>query len=374
MTVFDQPKSTYSDTTPAIRVIDEAIRLIDPIDTPLIAALGGLNGAASKFNVRGKGTKIELLEDDYHPTSGTTADTYATNTLVLAVTDGSLYVDGLVIKIELEYMVVASISSNNVTVVSRSWGGTNATHASAVTIDFVGMSRKEGDDATYKALQDISAPYNHTSIYEQALEVTGTDEAIDYYGMASPFAYQAKKALPELFRYIELGMFHGIRAAGSGTTDIRSAGGIKTFVTSNSVNAGGMISKADIDELAQACFVDGGKPDVLVVNPEVAKDLHNLYDNSSFLRVGLADGAKLGMEPITHVVTQFATMQLIVDRWCPLGESYALQKSGAGLWTLRPFFWQALAITGDSKKGEVIGEFSFLIQNGAGLGYIYGIT
>ncbi len=373
MAVYDQPKTTYSDTTPAIRVIDEAIRLIDPIDTPLLAALGGLNGAASKFNVKGKGTKIELLEDDYHPTSGTTNDTLETDTLVIAVTDGSLYQDGMVLKINSEYVVVASVSTNNVTVLSRSYGGSNSTHASAVTIDFVGMARLEGDDATYMALQDITAPYNYTSIYEKALKVTGTDESIDYYGMGSPFAYQAKKALPELFRFVELSLFHGIRAAGSATTT-RSAGGIKTFVTSNSVNAGGMVSKADIDELAQACFTDGGMPDTLVVNPEVAKDLHNLYDNSSFLRVSLAEGSKLGMEPITHVVTQFATMQLIVDRWCPLAEAFALRKSEAGLSTLRPFFWQALAVTGDSKKGEVIGEFSFLIQNGAGMGVIYGIT
>ncbi|KKL07518.1 hypothetical protein LCGC14_2585220 [marine sediment metagenome] len=100
MAVYDQPKTTYSDTTPAIRVIDEAIRLIDPIDTPLLAKLGGLNGAASKFNVRGKGTKIELLEDDYHPTSGTTNDTLETDTLIIAVTDGSLYQDGMVLKTE----------------------------------------------------------------------------------------------------------------------------------------------------------------------------------------------------------------------------------------------------------------------------------
>ncbi len=373
MAVYDQPKTTYSDTTPAIRVIDEAIRLIDPIDTPLLAALGGLNGAASKFNVRGKGTKVELLEDDYHPTSGTTTNTFVNSTTTITVTDGSLYQDGMILKINDEYVVVASVSGQSVVLLSRGYGGTNDTMASGDTIDFVGMARLEGDDATYMALQDITAPYNHTSIYQKALKVTGTDEAIDYYGMGSPFAYQAKKALPELFRFIELGFFHGIRAAGSATTT-RSAGGIKTFVTSNSVDAGGMISKADIDELAQACFTDGGKPDTLVVNPEVAKDLHNLYDNSSFLRVDVSQGAQLGMNPITHVVTQFATMQLIVDRWCPLAESFALRKAEAGLWTLRPFAWQALAVTGDSKKGEVFGELSFLLANGAGMGRIYGIT
>lgn len=61
MAVFDQPKTTYSDTTNAKRIIADAIKLIDPIDTPLLVALGGYASARSKFDITGDGTKIEWL-------------------------------------------------------------------------------------------------------------------------------------------------------------------------------------------------------------------------------------------------------------------------------------------------------------------------
>ena len=378
MTLYDQQKLSYDDTLPQVRIIDDAIRLIDPIDTPLMAALGGLNGAASKFNIKGKGKEIELLVDAYHPTGGTLAVAdMAHDSTTAAVTDGSIYQSGHVIKIEDEYMIVKSVSANVITVTERAYGGTSGvTHTSTNgTISIVGMAREEGDDASYVGLQAITSIYNYTQILEKALNVSGTDEAIDYYGMNSPFAYQAKKALPELFRWMELGLFHGIRDAGAAAAGeaYRSFGGLKTFITSNTTDAGGQISKQDVDTLVYDCFVDGGSPDLLVINPHAAGDLKALLDNQSYLRVPL-DGNKLGRPPIEYVVTQWGTLRILMDRWCPLAEAYALSSRDCGLWQLRPYAWKPLAVTGDSKKGEVVGEFSFMVANGAGMGYIYGIT
>ena len=49
MAVYDQQKTSYSDTTNQVRVISNVIQLIDPVDTPLIAAVGGLDSARNKF-------------------------------------------------------------------------------------------------------------------------------------------------------------------------------------------------------------------------------------------------------------------------------------------------------------------------------------
>jgi hypothetical protein len=38
-TLFDQQKTTYSDTVAQVRVISNIIQLIDPVDTPLIAVV-----------------------------------------------------------------------------------------------------------------------------------------------------------------------------------------------------------------------------------------------------------------------------------------------------------------------------------------------
>ena len=376
MAMFDQQKTTYSDTTPHIRIVNDVISLIDPVDTPLIVALGGLDSARSKFKIRGNGYKIEWLEDEYAELS-TTANqgtTITTNATTLTVTDATIFQPGHVIKIDSEYMVISTVdaTNNTVTVHSRTYGGTNATHTTTATIEIVGMARLEGDDADYVGLVDITAPYNYTSIFQKALNISGTQQVIDQYGINDEFSYQANKGVPELTRLIEKAMFHGVRAAGSATTP-RSFGGLSTFITNNTVDAGGTIAKTDIDNVMEYCMLDGGMPDLFVVNPSVMNDVRALLDSSSFVRVDQSNSV-FGMQKINMMQTQYGNLRIVESRWCPVSHAYLLDSSKVGLYSLRPFGWYELAKTGDSKKGELIGEFSLAVANDKAHGVISGIT
>ena len=378
MAVYDQMITSYSDTTPHIRVISDVINMIDPVDTPLLDYLGGLDAARSKFKIKQNGYKIEILEDEYAPLAGAasgatglTSDTTLTN---WTVADASVFQDGHVVQMDDEYVVIkaADVTNNTVTVYSRSYGGTNATHATNETMTIVGMARLEGDDADYGPIVDITAPYNYTSIFQEALKVSGTQQVIDQYGISNEFAYEANKIVPSKLRLVNRMAFHGIRAAGSATAP-RSAGGLGTFVTGNSVNAGGAIAKADVDTLMEYIYADGGNPDVLVLNHAVAGDLKGLIDSSSFVRLD-QENAKIGMNPITQFTTQYGNIRILMDRHCPVAKGYILDSSKVGFYQLRPFGMKSLAVTGDSVKGEVVGEFSFLVANDSAHGYIYGIT
>jgi hypothetical protein len=373
MSVYDQPITSYSDTTPHERAIADIIKIIDPVDTPLIAALGGLDAARSKFEVRQNSYKIEILEDEYDPlTTACTTATTAPDGTAFSVADGSMFQDGHVIKIAAEYMVVASVSGNQVTVLSRSYGGTSTTIAATAAIEIVGMARLEGDDATYGPIVDITAPYNYTSIFEKAIQVSGTQQVIDQYGIDDEFAYQSAKAVPHMLRLVEKMAFHGIRDAGSASAP-RSAGGLLTYITDNTVAAGGGLAKTDVDNLAEYITLDGGSPDLLVMNPAVANDMRALIDSSSFVRVD-QENTMFGMLPITRVATQYGMLRLVESRWCPTALSFMLDSRKVGFYTLRPFFSKPLAVTGDSVKGEVVGEFSLLVANDKAHGWISGLT
>ena len=372
-TVYDQQKTTYSDTATQVRVLSDVIRMIDPIDTPLIAALGGLDGARSKFNIKQNGKLIELMEDEYASVAGVfnNGGEVATDETDVTMADGSILQAGHVILFGNEYAWVSAVSGNDVTIV-RTVAGTNDTADTGEAYSIVGMVRLEGDDADFVGLNAISTTYNYTGIVEKALNVSGTDEAIDYYGMGSPFAYQAAKAIPELLRNIELQLFHGYRAAGSATVG-RSWGGLDTFMGSNTTGSVGAIAKADLDFVMEACYGDGGQPNLLVCNQGVAADLKALIDTSDSVRYDTAQ-TRLGLGPIQVVQTQFGPLQVVMDRWCPVSKIYLLDPRKIGLFTLRPFFWQALAITGDSKKGEVLGEFSLLVAHNEAHGTLTGVT
>jgi hypothetical protein len=379
---IDQPVTTYSETSNLIRVIADYIFNIDPMDTPVVAKLG-LDSANSKFRLnvqRGAGnTKIELIEDTNRPLSTTANNgtTITTSTLSFTVTDASLFNPGDVLLIDSEYMVVAdggvNTTTNVITVDSRAYGGTNATHATGATVTFVGSARVEGDDADYVGLTSLSYPYNYTSIFQQGLKVTGSEDVIGQYGKpAGEMEYQANKAIPEQSRLIERMFFHGQRRIGTAAQG-RSFGGVGTYVTSNSSSITTTITKAALDAVAKAIYDDGGMPDVLILPTGGAQTLHNLLDTSSFIRL-TQENTIFGMRPVAKLNTQFFTdLDMLVSRHCPAQKAYMLDSGKVGFFTYRPFGEYDVARTGDSKKREVIGEFSLLVANGS-LGHGYIVT
>jgi hypothetical protein len=377
MAVIDQPKMVYSDSTAQARAISDVISMIDPRDTPLLARLG-LDSAREKFKLSLNGYKIELLEDELDPLDDAVNDGSGwdnSSTTSLAVDDASKFQDGHIILVEDEKLVVKDVdtANNTIDVYGRGFGGTNpATHADDTVIYIVGMARLEGDDADYGAITDVTAPYNYTSIFQKAIKVSGTMQAITQYGVDDEFMYQANKAVPHLLRLVERMAFYGERVEGSATAP-RSAGGLDTFITDNTVNAGGAIAKSDVDSLMEEIIMDGGYPDLLVMNPRVANDLRGLLDNSSFIRVGQNEN-KLGLDAVERVVTQYGELELVMDRWCPTGTAYVLQSDKVGFYALRPMTAYELAKVGDSIRGEVVSEYSLLVANDKAHGKITGIT
>lgn len=372
-TILDQPLTVYSDTTPQVRVISDVIKLISPRDTPLIAALGGMDGARKKFKISQNGWKLEWLEDELEPLSTTMAvATIATDTTTMAVTDASIFQDGDIIKIDSELMVVKSITNNIVTVYDRTYGGTNATHTSTATVEIVGMARLTGDDADYGPVVDISAPFNYTAIYQKGLNVSGTLEKITQYGISNEFDYQSLKAIPSIMRKFEKALFYSLKQIGT-VSSPRSMGGLGSFIGSNTVAAGNTIAKSDLDLVMEYIYDDGGNPDLFVCNPGVAADLKGLIDSSSYVKLNY-ENIQIGMSPIQRVVTQYGALQIIMDRFCPLETAYVLDSSKIGIYSLRPFFWAEMAKTGDSHKAELVGEFSLIVANNEGHGTVTGIT
>lgn len=379
MTV-DTPVTTYSDTAAQIRLVSDYIFNIDPMDTPVVARLG-LNSANSKFNLvahrQGKNVKVELLEDTNRPLS-TTANqgtTITTATLTITVTDASLFNPGDVLLIDSEYVVVAnggvSVANNTITLDARNYGGTNATHAAGSTITFVGAARVEGDDADYVGLTSLSNPFNYTSIFQQGIYVSGSEAVLGQYGKPQgEYAYQRDKAIPEQARLIERMFFHGKRRQGSATVS-RSMGGVGTYVTSNSASITTTITKAALNTATKAIFDDGGMPNLFIIGTGGAGNIHTLIDSSSFVRVD-QQNTVWGMQPIVRLNTQFASnLEMLMSRHCPATKAYLLDVSKIGFYEYRPFQEHEVARTGDSVKGEVLGEFSLLVANGSlGHGYI----
>lgn len=154
MANLTSPFTTYSDVTPQKRVITDYITLIDPSDAPLVEALGGLDGAASKFKFLNQGTTVEWLEDTLTPLDGVLANsaTVASTDTTLKVADPAIFQPGHILLMGTEGMWVSDVSGQVITV-TRGFTGTAASAATNAAVKIIGMARLEERILTHSVTQ-----------------------------------------------------------------------------------------------------------------------------------------------------------------------------------------------------------------------------
>ena len=365
MAQLDQPKTTYSDTTPQKRVISDVISMIDPRDTPFLA-WGGLNNESKFRLLNWPGTTFEVLEDTLETIDGLSLDGSITSTTVtITVDDGTDFKIGDVLLVDSEYLVVSAVNTSTqvLTVYSRTYGGTQATHADNAVISIVGMARLEGAESDAGPVTDVTTRSFYTQIFQDEVKVSRTQNQITQYGIGNEFDYQAAKKVPHLMRLLERSSIRGVSSAGSATAP-RSFAGFHTLINvsgANTVSAGGAVVQADFEDVLEACYNDGGKPSMAFVSPANMQVIKNLYDSSAYLRVDRTDTV-IGMT-VTRVSTPFGDVDLVIDRWMPDSFIDILDPNHIGLVTLYPFTQEPLAKTGDYERGEVVGEFGLVVRH-----------
>lgn len=361
--MLDSPMTTYSDTTPQHRVITDAIAIIDPSETPFIPGVGGLDGAAGKFKfVGGKSTTVEWLEDTLAALTDQLNGSIASGATTITVDDASKFRIGHIIQIDLEQMwVSASVIATEVITVTRNYSGTQATHADDAAVEIIGVARVEGADADVSAFRDRTSGSNYTQIFQEEVKVTRTQSQISQYGIADEFEYQSNKRLPELMRLVEKQSYRGARKAGSASAP-RGFGGLGTFITDNLVAGGsGTLTEAMFKSALRASADDGGMgPWTAWLSSENMEDVSSFLDSSSFLRVSLDDKV-IGMV-IEQVRTPFGVCNLVYDRWAPESTVFITDNKNIGFLEFSPFTRALLAKTGDSMKGEVVGEYTLCVR------------
>lgn len=367
----DQPRTTYTDTNLTKRVIADAIQMITPTDTPFLSKFPP-GSANQKFRVSAgrdaKGTKIEWIEDDLRATSGTMASTCTSDSTTITVSDGSYYAVGDLIKIDSEFIWVSAIvQSTNTLTVTRAVGGTAATHASDATIYIVTNARLEGADTTYGPTTTVDQPYNYTQILEDGVKVTRSAQKLAQYGVSDELARQRDKKLLELWRSLEKAFIlesTDLRSAGSATT-ARFAGSLGAYITTagNYTTSATTITKANIDDLSQSIYLDGGNPRILMCHPQTANRIRNLLDSSSFVRVS-QDENSLGMR-LESVVTQYHELDMLSNRHMDYDYLWLLDPDYIGVYEFDPFTEYDVPVAADIAGAlRINGEFSLVVQHG----------
>lgn len=361
------PYSTYVNTAENKRVITDYISLLDPSDAPFVEAIGGLDGAASKFRFTNQGTLVEWIEDTLAPLTGAlsigTAATVSTAT-ALTVADANMVQPGHILLQGSELMWVSANDSGAITV-TRGLGSTTATTlATNNTFAIVGMARLEGDDSDPIGYTDLTTNSNYTQIFHKEVKQTGTAPYQDRWGMGDQMQYESAKSIPEMMRLIERTLQYGKRSAGSTTTP-RMMGGYQEFIKTNLASGTNIsvasLAPAVIEDAVELIYNAGGSGDFLaIVNPATYQKIKNAYDSSSFVRYP-PEQTQFGTL-VDRIITPFGNVSFVIDRWQLSNLVPIMKLDNVGMLTLRPWQVEDLAKTGDAEKKQLIGEFSFCMK------------
>ena len=364
-------QTTYNNTTMQPRNVMNRILMQDPYDIPLFTALGLVKDG---FDVNTKGTKIEWPEKAYAGVSDTSDDglTSGTTTTTFTPDTPALYQPGMVIQIDSEMMWISAVAA--ALTITRGYGGTTAaTHVDDSVISIVGIARLEGDDADDSPNLVLSMPYNYTQIMQHTIKLTGTAEQQAYYAKYDPWDSEIDGAMESLMLLLEKLPFYGKRLAGSATTP-RGAGGFGTFITTNATAlSSAALTRKHVEDMLEDVYGNGGDPDLIVANSWGKRKLNAIYGDDKFDHE--ADNRFEGYRtdwlenPIAG-----RPLQVVVSRDCPAGYMYFLTREQMGFVPYRDFSFKELGLTGDSKKGEVVGEWSFMVGVNKHHGVLTGMS
>jgi len=364
---------TYSGTLNQKRVVADRIVMIEPMEYVAINALGLDN--ESKFAlVNTPGEKYEWLEDTWSPRTDTLVGglSSSSTTTTFTATDGTLYQPGDVLLIESEYFWVSSISGDTITVGARSFGGTQATHADALTIYFVGRARLEGAAAADGHFTQPTSGYNYSATFQKTIEISRTNALLRRYGVENVIEREVNKKLEENLRLLNLAIYHGQRKAGSGTTP-RSFGGLKALITTNDpALAGVALTRKRIEDSVADCWTNGGRPSLAIGNQWAKRKIASFYEG--FVQTTI-DERMGGIEIDKIRVPLGLTLDVVVDRDCPTDSLFLLDKEKLGGITVDPFFSEGLGKVKDTAfYGQVVGEYGFVLTHEKAHAHISGFS
>ena len=418
-TVYPNKKYTFAGAAAQVGIkedISDAIDAIDARDTPLLSILGwgaeaGAAGGANTLRFPAIQPKHQWLNDELipstttlsaTPSAWTTGDTAADVTFALASGTGEYFDKDDIIMIGDCLLIITSARADmaadivTATPVKTNLGGTAI--ASGDTVYNLGKAALEGVnwasqyDFGYTAL---AAAYNFTQIFTDIVDVTGTMDATEMYGVDSTFNRELDKKFKEIIIRLERAAHYGFRnrdAADGSTLTLPTAatdekhgrrmGGLFDFIRSDSTanrkdGASATLTEKTLNDCLQDIYTDGGNPDTILVGPWRKRVLSTfITPNVRVDRTERVAGVIVG-----QYESEFGILDIVLDRYVRPSDVIILQKEFLGIGPLagggnsRAFAVENLPKTTDATVASILGEYTMEVRNAnRAHGWIYDLA
>lgn len=333
--------TTWGDTARQVRIVLDAIPLISPVDTPLIARFGLPSAPPMGWEVSGwPGKKLEWFERDLAPDADQLDGSITDTATTITVDAGSTFRVGDRVLIDSEQLRVSAVNtSTQVLTVARAQGGsTAASHADNAVVTKFGNAQLEGADSNEGRSRTVDNPYNVIQIFENQAKVTDLERMIRQYGVEDALQMRVEDNIKADLKLIEKGLYIGGRQVPTDNTTAYGMGSLDYYINvsgGNTVSAGGAVTEADFLDVMQAIYLDGGNPRLALMSPANKRAISNL-NNIDARHIVTRTENKLGFV-VDGLETDFGQLEFMTSRLMPSDRIFILDPDHySGPITLQP--------------------------------------
>lgn len=341
--------------------VSDMIDVISPFDVPLV----GTNGADGRSTLSRDTMfekKIEWMDEELLVPRTTLGANYtaAATFITVAAGERERFQTGDLIRVDAETMRVTGYGTTADTLTIETWAGSNANHTSGAQLVGIGSALAEGSDPPSPRTRDRVMRHNISEIFGPVqVQVSGTEQVVRKYGLPmSEFDYQIANRTKEQFVALEQALLYGVRVDDT-SDEQRSMGGLDYYITTNVDSTTTDITDALLATQLQNSFNLGGTGVSTLLVPAGQKRKLSQLSNTL---VRYNQGERVRGFVVDTIETDFGVLNIILNRWLRSSDMFGFNREQATLFSLRPFFFENLAKTGDSVKGMVVGEYSFALR------------
>ncbi len=372
-------KATYGagvDLPELVEDVSDVIGIVSPYETALLDHIGDAKRPAQS-------TVHEWIEDELMANADainqSSFSPSATTATTITVDNGSRFNVGDLVQPENsgEVMFVAAVTGDTLSVVRGYGATTSEALADNMVLNILGNAALEGDDAPVARFTNRTRQQNYTQIFTSSIDVSGSMQASRAFGVDDEVDYQKQERMRELLRDLENCVINGVAPEFTqvGSASVRrSMNGIIPLIQTNDLAPGedgmpdgsGTGSDELNEELLNAALrrvwdQSSGSVDTIVVGGAQKRKIN---DFASASRQYVPEETSF-RDMINVYESDFGVCRVVLSRWVPADTLLLLDSSRIEVMPLqgRSFHFKPLAASGDSFKGQVIGEYTLEMKN-----------
>jgi hypothetical protein len=247
----------------------------------------------------------------------------------------------------------------------------------------------EGDDAVTNAATPTVRLGNYSQISDKVPRVAGTQEAVEHAGRGSEMDYQVSLKMQELKIDLEAILFgtNQARNAGAAGTARRTAS-ILSWIKTNTSKSGSdpvaadgtgtrtdgtqrVFTEAQLKTVLQSIWTNGGKPGTIALGGFNKQSFSTFTGRATPMEQA---SSKKIVASVDFYDSDFGKQSVIAARNMRSRDCLVLQMNMWAMATLRNMKMKDLAVTGDSKRVQIITEYALQSNNEKASGGVFDLT